>query len=110
MNTTEHRVVVDTNVFITILGRKSPNRWIFDKIISGEFRLCISNEIVLEYEELLAVKTNKEVSRNVIDFLLISPYVIKSDIFSIGISFLKIRMMTNLLIVIFLLTQNIWIT
>ena len=78
---TDHRIVIDTNVFITIIGRKSSNRWIFDKIISGEFRLCVSNEILLEYEELLAEKTNKEVSRNVIDFLLISPFVLKSDIF-----------------------------
>jgi len=81
MNTTDHRVVIDTNVFITIIGRKSPNRWIFDKIISGEFRLCVSNEILLEYEELLTEKTNKDVSRNVIDFLLISPFVLKADIF-----------------------------
>ena len=78
---TDHRIVIDTNVFITIIGRKSSNRWIFDKIISGEFHLCVSNEILLEYEELLAEKTNKEVSRNVIDFLLISPFVLKSDIF-----------------------------
>lgn len=78
---TDKRIVIDTNVFITIIGRRSPYRWIFDKIISGEFRLCVSNEIMLEYEELLAEKTNKEVSRNVTDFLLISPFVIKSDIF-----------------------------
>lgn len=81
MNTIAQRVVIDTNVFITIIGRKSPNRWIFDKIISGEFRLCVSNEIILEYEELLAEKTNIVVSRNVIDFLMISPYVFKTDIF-----------------------------
>jgi len=36
---------------------------------------------LLEYEEILAKKTNKQVSRNVIDFLLISPFVHKSDIF-----------------------------
>ena len=81
MNTTDIRVVIDTNVFITIIGRRSPNRWIFDKIISGELRLCVSNEILLEYEELFAYKTNKEVSRNVIDFLLVSPYILKTDIF-----------------------------
>jgi len=81
MNTTDVQVVIDTNVFITIIGRKSPNRWIFDKIISGELRLCVSNEILLEYEELFTYKINKEVSRNVIDFLLISPYVLKTDIF-----------------------------
>jgi uncharacterized protein len=81
MNTTGLKVVIDTNVFITIIGRKSPNRWIFDKIISGELILCVSNEILWEYEELLSQKTNGIVSRNVIDFLLISPFVHKTEIF-----------------------------
>ena len=81
MSTTVTRVVIDTNVFITIIGRKSPNRWIFDKIISGQFILCISSDILLEYEELLNQKTNKEISRNVVDFLLICSFVHKTDIF-----------------------------
>lgn len=81
MNTTEVKVVIDTNIFITILGHKSPNRWIFDKIRKGELQLCVSSEILLEYEEILIQKTNKEVARNVIDFLLISPYVHLVDIF-----------------------------
>lgn len=107
MNTTGIRLVIDTNVFITIIGRKSPNRWIFDKIISGELLLCVSNDIILEYEELLAEKTNKEVSRNVTDFLLISHLLSSRIYFLTGISFLKIRMMTNLSIVILLQTQCI---
>ena len=81
MNTTGARLVIDTNVFITIIGKKSPNRWIFDKIISGEMNLCVSNDILWEYEEILAKKANEYVSRNVIDFLLISPFVVKCDIF-----------------------------
>lgn len=81
MSITGTKVVIDTNVFITIIGRKSPNRWIFDKIISGEFHLCVSNDILWEYEEILAQKANEQVARNVIDFLLISPFVHKADIF-----------------------------
>lgn len=85
MNTTAAKIVIDTNVFITIIGKKSPNRWIFDKIISGSFILCISSEILLEYEELLNRKTNIEVTRNLIDFLLISPFVQKSKYTLTGI-------------------------
>jgi uncharacterized protein len=81
MNTTEVKVVIDTNIFITILGRKSPNRWIFDKIRNGKLQLCVSSEVLLEYEEILTQKTNKEIARNVIDFLLISPYVHLVDVF-----------------------------
>jgi putative PIN family toxin of toxin-antitoxin system len=81
MNTTEVKVVIDTNIFITILGRKSPNRWIFDKIINCELHLCVSSEILFEYEEILTQKTNIDIARNVIDFLLISPNVHLIDIF-----------------------------
>ncbi|MCF8361713.1 MAG: PIN domain-containing protein [Prolixibacteraceae bacterium] len=58
MNTIGTKIVIDTNVFITIIGKKSPNRWILDKIICGDFILCISSEILLEYEEVLNRKTN----------------------------------------------------
>ena len=71
MNTTEVKVVIDTNIFITIIGRKSPDRWIFDKIRNGKLQLCVSSEVFFEYEEILIQKINKEVARNVIDFLLV---------------------------------------
>lgn len=75
MNTIEARVVIDTNVFVTILSKKGENRWIFDKIISGEFILCITNEILTEYWEILEVKTNASVALNVVDFLVSHPHV-----------------------------------
>lgn len=75
MNIIGAKIVIDTNIFITIIGKKSPNRWIFDAISTGQFELCLSNEIMLEYEEVLTNKTNIIVSRNVINFLLSSPFV-----------------------------------
>ncbi len=57
MNTITPRIVLDTNILITIIGKKSPFRWIFDHIISGKLILCISNEILLEYQEILAIKS-----------------------------------------------------
>ena len=75
------KVVIDTNIFITIIGRKSSNRWIFDKIRKGDFQLCVSNDILWEYEEILIQKTNSNIARNVIDFLLINPNIHLIDIF-----------------------------
>lgn len=69
------KLVIDTNVFITIIGRHSPYRWIFDRILSGEFILCISNEILLEYNEILERKTSVEVAENITQLLSIYPYV-----------------------------------
>lgn len=36
MDTTALKLVIDTNIFIAIIGRKSPFRWIFDCIINGK--------------------------------------------------------------------------
>ncbi|NJK86192.1 MAG: putative toxin-antitoxin system toxin component, PIN family [Bacteroidales bacterium] len=81
MSITGEKVVIDTNIFITIIGKKSPNRWIFEKIVNGEIELCVSSEILWEYEEVLTQKTSNNVARNIIDFLLISPYVHLTDIY-----------------------------
>ena len=68
-------IVVDTNVFINIIGTTSPYRWIFDKIISGELTLCISNEIFYEYWEVLEAQANPEVAENISNFLVIMPSI-----------------------------------
>jgi len=81
MSITGEKIVIDSNIFITIIGKKSPNRWIFEKIKKGEFELCVSSEILWEYEEVLIGKTSQNVARNIIDFLLISPYVHFTDIY-----------------------------
>lgn len=81
MDTTALKIVIDTNVFIAIIGKSSPHRWIFDKILSGKFQLCISNDILFEYQEILTVKTTKEISQNVTDFLVIHPSVSTIDVY-----------------------------
>jgi uncharacterized protein len=75
MSTTGMRVVIDTNVFITIIGTKSPFRWIFDAAIEGKLILCVSNDIILEYNEILLRKTNSAVAGNIMGFLTVHPFV-----------------------------------
>jgi uncharacterized protein len=81
MNITALKLVIDTNIFIAIIGKKSPFRWIFDCIINGKIRLSVTNEILLEYREVLARKTSEEIAENVIEFLSISPFVEKTEIY-----------------------------
>lgn len=82
MNTIDFiRIVLDTNILIAIIGKKSPFRWIFDKIITGQLVLCVSSDILMEYQEVLERKTNHEVAGNLIHFLTVHPFVIKTDIF-----------------------------
>jgi uncharacterized protein len=62
-------------VLINAIGKISPYRWIFDKIISGEFTLCISNEIFYEYREVLEEQTTTEIADNIANFLVTIPSV-----------------------------------
>lgn len=69
------QVIIDTNVFITSIGKVSSYRWLFDKIISGELTLCISNDIFFEYWEVLESQTTPEIAQNIANFLVINPSV-----------------------------------
>ena len=81
MNTTALKIVLDTNILIAIISKKSPFRWIFDSIINGKIILCVSNEILFEYQEILARKTSNEVAENVVNFITVNPFTEKNEIF-----------------------------
>jgi len=45
-------VVIDTNAVLPMLGRRHSFAVILDAFIDGEFEWAVSNEILLEYEEV----------------------------------------------------------
>lgn len=58
----------------------------FDKILNGEWLLCINNDIFLEYWEILQNKTNEQIASNVIDFLISHPYILfVNDFFKLNL-------------------------
>jgi len=75
------RIVLDTNVLLVSISSKSEMHWIFQKLLQEEFELIISNEILLEYEEVISRKYSVEVATAVIRTLLLLPNVIKSEIY-----------------------------
>ena len=52
------RVVIDTNCLLQILGAKSKYHFLFDSFLQFGYVLCISNDILLEYEEILKSKAS----------------------------------------------------
>jgi putative PIN family toxin of toxin-antitoxin system len=68
------KIVLDTNILIASIGTRSPFRWIFDCLISGKIILCVSNDILFEYHEILAEKANERVAENVVNFIAINPF------------------------------------
>lgn len=73
--TPDFRVVLDTNVLLVSVSSHSAYHWIFQKLIQGQYQLCVSNEILWEYEEILSRMWNAEVAKNVVRTLLLLPNV-----------------------------------
>lgn len=49
------------------LPSKSPYHKIWTDVLDGNIQLCVNTEILNEYEEILSIKTTKEIARNVIE-------------------------------------------
>jgi len=71
------KVVLDTNVLLVSIPPQSQYRIIYDKFLSGVYDLCISNEILTEYEEILSQRYNNETVNELFKVLLFHPNVIK---------------------------------
>ncbi len=63
------KVVLDTNILLQSLSRKSLVRSIWDSFLNEKFTLIVSNSILLEYEEILCAKTSENVAFNVISLI-----------------------------------------
>ena len=61
------RIVLDTNCLLQSLPSKSPFHKIWTDVLCGKISLCVNTEILDEYEEILAQKTNSEVANNVVE-------------------------------------------
>ena len=70
-----NRIVLDTNCLIAILSRKGSYFPVWQGLHQGKYILCVSNDIIEEYEEILSAKTNATIASNVIQVILNSPFV-----------------------------------
>ena len=52
------------------LPKISPYRMIWDDFLAGKLVLCVTNEIVEEYLEIIAQKTTAEIASNVVSVIL----------------------------------------
>jgi len=66
-------IVLDTNCLIVILPSKSPFHKVWNELLVGNIQLCITNEILNEYEEMLHQKIPFDVADNAIQAILNLP-------------------------------------
>ena len=66
----KRKIVLDTNCLIAALSRHSEYYPVWSEFQAGKYMLCVSNEILEEYEEIIEKKTSAIVAQNVINLLL----------------------------------------
>ena len=65
-----NRIVLDTNSLVQCIAPRSRYRRIWDSYVEGDYVLCVSNEILNEYEEILERLAGVEVSKYAIEAIL----------------------------------------
>ena len=71
-----NKIVLDTNALIQCLPNKSPYRKIWNSIIEGKSFLCVSNEILEEYEEILGRMYGRKIAELALLAIINRPSVI----------------------------------
>ena len=72
-------IVLDTNSLIISIAPNSPYRSVWQAFLRGDYNLCISNEIMEEYAEVLARNISPRVSEAIVYTILTRPNVIRKD-------------------------------
>lgn len=73
------KVVIDTNCFIACIGKKSLYRNVFDAFLKKEIVLCLSTEILLEYQEIFTEKWGADVTSNLLARIMIADNIKLQD-------------------------------
>lgn len=63
-------VVIDTNCLVQMISLHSPYRPIWNAFLLGKFQICISNEILEEYQEIIEQQTTSHIAENIILLIL----------------------------------------
>jgi len=63
-------VVIDTNCLLQMISKRSPYRPIWDAFLEQKFILCVSDEILDEYQEIIEEQTTAQIAENVILLIL----------------------------------------
>lgn len=71
------RVVLDTNILLQIIPSRSDYHYIWNKILDGEIAVCISTEILLEYEEILSQRIPRDIVLQILYNIQNHPKTIK---------------------------------
>ena len=68
------QTVLDTNCLVQMISLHSPYRPVWQAFRDGRYTLCVSNDILTEYNEILERVANAAVAHNIVNAIARSPY------------------------------------
>lgn len=71
------RIVLDTNCLVAILPSRSPYHEVWTDFLDGKLELCVSNEILSEYVEIISAKTESAFAEAIVNTLINKPNLIR---------------------------------
>ena len=69
------KIVLDTNCLVNVIMPKSYNNDVWLAFRDKRYKLCVSNEILFEYHEILSLRYNALIANTVIKEIIESPNV-----------------------------------
>src|ERR1700739_891204 len=75
------KVVLDSNVLLVPLGKRSKYRPIWNAFIEGKIQLIISDEVVFEYTEILQQFSAPGLAEIILEIFVESPDVIFQQVY-----------------------------
>lgn len=64
------RIVLDTNCLVMAISSRGPYFTVWQSFLDGDYTLCVSNEIIEEYLEVLARDINRQVAEAIVYAIL----------------------------------------
>lgn len=74
-------VVLDSNILLVALGKKSQYRLIWDSFLEERFNLVISDEIVYEYEEVIQQHSSVRIAEIVLEVFVEALNIINQKVY-----------------------------
>lgn len=70
------KIVLDTNILLVSFSQKSSFYPIWESLLLGKYTLCITTDILLEYEEIITAHTNYAVAEMILDAITDLPNLV----------------------------------
>ena len=75
----KNHIVLDTNCLIMAISARNEYHLIWQSFLRGDYVLCVSNEIIEEYSEVLSRNISPQVSEAIVYAILTRPNIIRKD-------------------------------